>query len=86
MADDKMVFLHVDGFFMLPLDEWAHAVASSVPEMHVVVAEPGSDPRPLLANATAAFGMLTPELLTAAPRLRWLQAPAAAPPPSFFFP
>jgi phosphoglycerate dehydrogenase-like enzyme len=54
--------------------------------MHVVVAEEGADPRPLLANATAAFGMLTPALLAAAPGLRWLQAPAAAPPPSFFFP
>ena len=86
MADETMVFLHVDEFFMLPLDEWAHAVASNVPEMHVVVAEPGSDPRSLLANASAVFGMLTPELLAAAPGLRWLQAPAAAPPPSFFFP
>ena len=86
MADETMVFLHVEGFFMLPLDEWAHAVASNVPEMNVVVAEPGSDARPLLTNATAAFGMLTPELLAAAPGLRWLQAPAAAPPPSFFFP
>jgi phosphoglycerate dehydrogenase-like enzyme len=83
---ETMVFLHVDGFYMLPLDEWADAVASAVPEMHVTVAEPGADARPLLADATAAFGMLTPDLLAAATKLRWLQAPAAAPPPSFFFP
>lgn len=83
---EKMVFLPVDGWFMLPLDDWANAVAREVPEMQITVAELGSDPRPLLADATAAFGIMTPELLAAAPKLRWLQSPAAAPPPSFFFP
>ena len=86
MPGELMVFLPVDGFFMIPLHAWADAVAAEVPSMQVVVAEPGADPRPLLATAGAAFGMLTPELLAAAPRLRWLQAPAAAPPPAFFFP
>jgi phosphoglycerate dehydrogenase-like enzyme len=83
---ETMVFLPVDGFFMLPLDEWANAVADAVPEMEVAVAQSGADPRPLLVNATAAFGILTPDSLEAATNLRWLQAPAAAPPPSFFFP
>jgi phosphoglycerate dehydrogenase-like enzyme len=81
-----MVFIPVDGFFMAPLHAWANAVAAEVPTMHVVVADQGADPRPLLATADAVFGMLTPDLLAASPRLRWLQAPAAAPPPSFFFP
>ena len=39
-----------------------------------------------LADADAAFGTMTPELLAAAGRLRWLQAPAAAPPAGFYFP
>jgi phosphoglycerate dehydrogenase-like enzyme len=86
MTYETMVFLPVEGFFMLPLHEWARAVSDGVPTMAVHVAEPGDDPRALLASATAAFGMLTPELLAAAPLLRWLQAPAAAPPPEFFFP
>jgi phosphoglycerate dehydrogenase-like enzyme len=86
MADETMVFLHVDGFYMAPMQAWADAVAAAVPEMRVVVAEPSADPRPLLATASAVFGMLTPELLAATPHLRWLQAPAAAPPPVFFFP
>ena len=85
-GETTMVFIPVDGFFMAPLHAWANAVASEVPAMRVVVAEQGADPRPLLATADAVFGMLTAELLEAAPRLRWLQAPAAAPPPSFFFP
>ncbi|MEO5840982.1 MAG: D-2-hydroxyacid dehydrogenase [Acidimicrobiales bacterium] len=86
MAGETMVFLHVDGFFMAPMQAWADAVAVEVPELEVVVAELGADPRPVLANASAVFGMLTPDLLAATPHLRWLQAPAAAPPPSFFFP
>ena len=86
MADETMVFLPVDGFYMTPLHAWAGAVGAAVPELRIVVAEPGADPRPLLAPASAAFGMLTPQLLAAAPGLRWLQAPAAAPPPAFFFP
>ena len=86
MAVETMVFLPVDGFYMAPMQAWADAVAAEVPELEVVVADQGADARPLLATASAVFGMLTPELLAAAPRLRWLQAPAAAPPPSFFFP
>jgi len=81
-----MVFLPIDGFFMIPLQAWADAVAAEVPEMRVLVGEVGADPRPLLHDADAVFGMLTPELLAATPRLQWLQAPAAAPPPAFFFP
>ena len=86
MTTHTMTFLPIDGFFMIPLHAWADAVATDVPEMRVLVGEIGADPRPLLAEADAVFGMLTPELLAAAPHLRWLQAPAAAPPPAFFFP
>lgn len=86
MTERTMVFVPLDGWFMAPMHAWARAVAAEVPEMRVVVADEGADPRPLLATADAAFGMLTPQQLAAAPRLRWLQAPAAAPPPSFFFP
>lgn len=84
-----MVFLPVDEFFLTPLRTvrtWAAAVAERVPSMRVVVGEPGEDQAAVLGEADAMFGMLTPELLAAAPRLRWIQAPAAAPPPSFFFP
>lgn len=86
MADHTMVFIPLAGYFETQIDDWARAVAAEVPEMHVVVVAPGDDPRPALADADAAFGMLTPEMLAAAPRLRWLQAIAAAPPPEFFFP
>ena len=84
MVSRTMVFLPTAAFFETQIHDWAKAVSAQVPEMHVVVAELGADPRPLLATADAAFGMPTPEQLAAAPQLQWLQAPAAAPPPSFF--
>jgi phosphoglycerate dehydrogenase-like enzyme len=38
-----------------------------------------------LADADAAYGTLTPALLAAAPRLQWLQCPAAAPVGNYYF-
>ena len=37
------------------------------------------------ADADAAFGTMTPDLIAAAPNLRWLQAPAAAPNAGYYF-
>jgi phosphoglycerate dehydrogenase-like enzyme len=85
----KMVFMTVPEFVLMPaslLRAWADGVHQAVPELDVVVVDSGADPRPELADADAVFGGLTPELLEAAGRLRWLQAPAASPPPGFFFP
>ncbi len=39
-----------------------------------------------IAEADAAFGTIPPEVLAAARRLRWLQAPNAAPPVGFYYP
>lgn len=86
MARSRMVFVHDSAFWALPVPAWAAAVAAAVPELDVVCVGAGEDPAPHLADADAVFGILTPELLAATPRLRWLQAPMAAPPPAFFFP
>jgi len=71
-----------------PQDEvtrsWATAV-SEVDGLAVEVAETRARARELLGDADAAFGTLDPDLLAAAPRLRWLQAPMAAPPAGYFF-
>src|SRR5436190_9124099 len=64
---------------------WAAAVGAAVPDLDVVVITQGEDPSPAIADADAAFGALTADLLAIAARLRWLQAPAAAPPGDFFF-
>jgi phosphoglycerate dehydrogenase-like enzyme len=65
---------------------WAAQVAAAVPELHVVVADSVEAARRELPAAEAAFGTLTPELLPYAGRLRWLQAPAAAPPAGYYYP
>jgi phosphoglycerate dehydrogenase-like enzyme len=89
VVTSKLVFLPVDEFFLTPLStlrKWAAGVQAAVPGLDVVVVEPGALARAELSDADAAFGTLTPELLGAAGRLRWLQAPGASPPPGYFFP
>src|SRR5262249_11514115 len=39
-----------------------------------------------ITQAEAAFGTIPPEVLRAAGKLRWLQAPQAAPPAGFYYP
>ena len=56
-------------------------------DLNVVIAEPDGDAtRKELSDADAAYGTLTPELLAASPKLRWLQCPAAAPVGNYYFP
>jgi phosphoglycerate dehydrogenase-like enzyme len=64
---------------------WAAAVRERVPELDVVSPEDALGAMREIADADAAFGTLSPELLQAATRLRWLQAPAIAPPAGFYF-
>ena len=79
----KFVFLppHFD-----PIPEWLPRLRTEVPEVAFVAPETDADALRELADADAAFGTMTPELVAAAGRLRWLQAPAAAPPAGFYFP
>jgi phosphoglycerate dehydrogenase-like enzyme len=64
---------------------WAREIAAAVPEVSVVVAESSNEAITALGDAEAAFGTIDEEQLAAAPGLRWLQAPAAAPPAGYFF-
>lgn len=79
-----------DLIMLPPLDEtteaWADAVAQAAPGLRVRVAPDRAAALQLLPQAEAAFGTLDAELLAAAGRLQWLQAPMAAPPAGFFFP
>src|SRR5216683_1140423 len=67
-------------FLMLPPQtattrEWAKRLATAVPEISVVVAED-----------EGAFGTMPRALLAKAARLRWIQAPQAAPPAGWYYP
>ena len=77
----KFVFVppHRD---MVP--SWLPRLRAEVPEITIVAPEHHGDALRELGHADAAFGTMTPELLAAARHLRWLQAPAAAPPAGFY--
>src|SRR5918996_161748 len=65
---------------------WAARVAAALPALEVVVAEDEAEAARVLAGAEAAFGTLPPALVRAAGKLRWLQAPQAAPPAGYYTP
>ena len=63
---------------------WARRLAETVPELSVVVAETEADAAAAARDADAAFGTMPDTLLRDARRLRWLQAPQAAPPAGYY--
>ena len=78
-------------FVMLPPQssttrDWAKRLADMVPETRVVVAEDADTAAREIVDAEAAFGWLGGDLLSKATRLRWLQAPQAAPPAGYYYP
>jgi phosphoglycerate dehydrogenase-like enzyme len=78
-------------FLMLPPQnevtrQWAKRLADSVPGVNLVLAEDGATAAAAIQTADAAFGTLPAGLLATARRLRWLQAPQAAPPAGYYYP
>jgi phosphoglycerate dehydrogenase-like enzyme len=55
-----------------------------MPDLRVVVAEDAALAEREIGGAEAVFGTLPEELLAKAAKLRWLQAPQAAPPAGFY--
>src|ERR1700730_13215283 len=66
--------------------QWAGRLALDVPDMAVIVAEDANKATRAIAESDSAFGTLPRALLPAATRLRWLQAPQAAPPAGWYYP
>jgi phosphoglycerate dehydrogenase-like enzyme len=66
--------------------DWAKRLAEIVPEAHVIVAEDAATAAREIVDAEAAFGWLGSDLLLKATKLRWLQAPQAAPPAGYYYP
>src|SRR5262245_8591964 len=64
---------------------WATRLAATVPALRVVVAEDEAAATAAIGEAEAAFGTIPPALLRQARRLRWLQAPQAAPPAGYYY-
>jgi phosphoglycerate dehydrogenase-like enzyme len=66
--------------------DWGKRLAQEVPEARVIVAEDASVAAREIVDAEAAFGWLGADLLSKAKRLRWLQAPQAAPAAGYYYP
>jgi phosphoglycerate dehydrogenase-like enzyme len=78
-------------FVMLPPQSditrgWGRQLAEAMPEVRVVIAEDQATAEREIVDAEAAFGWLPRELLAKAKRLRWLQAPQAAPAAGYYYP
>jgi phosphoglycerate dehydrogenase-like enzyme len=56
--------------------ELPERIQATVPEVLVVVARDEAEARREVADADAVYGQLTPPLLAAAAKLRWIQSPA----------
>jgi len=78
-------------FVMLPPQsettrDWGRRLAETVPEARVVIAEDAATAAREIVDAEAAFGWLGADLLVKAQKLRWLQAPQAAPAAGYYYP
>ena len=78
----KMVFLPPNSQHNL---DFMTRLQDSVPDANLVAPTNEDEAVSELADADAAFGTMNPRLVAAAPKLRWLQAPAAAPPAGYYF-
>src|SRR5262249_14812604 len=65
---------------------WAKRLAAEIPELSIVVAEDVAQAARAIGQAEAAYGTIPVALLEEARRLRWLQAPQAAPPAGYYYP
>jgi phosphoglycerate dehydrogenase-like enzyme len=78
-------------FVMLPPQtdvtrDWGKRLMKAVPEARVVVVEDAETAAREIVEAEAAFGWLGKDLLARTKKLRWLQAPQAAPPAGYYYP
>ena len=64
---------------------WATRIMDTVSGVNVTVPETEADALNEIRDADAAFGTLSPQMLKTARKLRWLQAPAAAPTAGYYY-
>ena len=77
-------------FLMLPPQseltrQWAARLAAAAPELDVIAPETMEGAEQAIALAEGAYGTIPPALLRRADKLRWLQAPQAAPPAGYYY-
>ena len=65
--------------------DWPQKIRSVVPDCEVQMFESAEAALDAIVDADAAYGNIGPELLRRARQLRWIQAPAAAPPAGYYY-
>jgi phosphoglycerate dehydrogenase-like enzyme len=65
--------------------DWPEKIRAVVPECEVHMFNRAEDAMDAIVDADAAYGTVGPDLLRRARRLRWIQAPAAAPPAGYYY-
>ena len=78
-------------FLMLPPQsertrEWARRLAAANPGVEIIAPETMEGAEQAIGQADGAYGTIPPALLARAEKLRWLQAPQAAPPAGYYYP
>jgi phosphoglycerate dehydrogenase-like enzyme len=78
-------------FLMLPPQgertrEWARRLAAAHPGLDIIAPETMEGAEQAITGADGAYGTIPPRLLARAEKLRWLQAPQAAPPAGYYYP
>ena len=66
--------------------DWPEKIRAVVPDCEVALFDSPEAARGAIVDADAAYGDVVPDLLKRAKRLRWIQAPAAAPPAGYYTP
>ncbi|HVC54514.1 MAG TPA: D-2-hydroxyacid dehydrogenase [Stellaceae bacterium] len=64
---------------------WVERLAAVSPELDIIAPETMEGAEQAIAMAEAAYGTIPPALLKRAEKLRWLQAPQAAPPAGYYY-
>jgi len=65
--------------------DWPQKIKAVVPDAEVLLFDRWEDALEEIQDADAAYGNVVPELLARAKKLRWIQAPAAAPPAGYYY-
>lgn len=66
--------------------DWPEKIRAVAPDCEVLLFDSPEAARQAIVDADAAYGDVLPDLLNRAKRLRWIQAPAAAPPAGYYTP
>ena len=65
--------------------DWSEKIRAVVPDCDVQMFNSAEAALDAIVEADAAYGNIGPELLQRARKLRWIQAPAAAPPAGYYY-